>query len=146
MEPLSGRHQHDPDLDRPPARVSILLEPYFEEYQRLISNPFLALAALIPWFVATRMAFLAKHVPSILILLASLVGIAYLLQFHCLDCGATGCLFGWKHHACDRALARQFARRRRRLRGPNPATQTVLWGLIVMIVALLSAIAFRPRH
>ncbi|SIO60993.1 hypothetical protein SAMN05444166_6600 [Singulisphaera sp. GP187] len=145
MEPARGPHQHDPDLDRPPARAPIVLEPYFEEYQRLVSNPFLALAALIPWFAATRLAFLAKHVPSILILLASLVAIAGLLQFHCLDCGATGCLFRWKHHACQRSLARQWARQRRRLRGPNPATQTVLWGFIVMVVALLSAIASRNR-
>lgn len=140
MQPASRIRQHDPELDRSPARSPILLDPYFEEYQRLVSNPFLALTVLVPWFVATRQAFLAKHVPTILILLASLVAIACLLQFHCLDCGATGCLFYWKRHACDRSLARQLARTRRRFRGPNPATQTVLWGIMVVVVAFLVAI------
>ncbi len=35
----------------------------------------------------------------------------------------------------DRAIARQFTPvRRRLLAGPNPMTQTVLWGLVVVIV------------
>lgn len=147
MEPGPGLRQHDPDFDRSPARSPILLDPYFHEHQRLISNPFLALAALIPWFTATRLAFLARHGPMILVLLSSLFGIAYLLQFHCRDCGTTGCLFRWRQHACDRAIARQFAPARRRLiAGPNPMTQTVLWGLVVVIVTFLVMIRFQaPR-
>lgn len=147
MEPAGGLPQHDLDFDRLPVRSPILLDPYFQEYQRLVSNPFLALAALIPWYVAIRRAFLAKHVPMILLLFASLFGIAYLLQFHCLDCGATGSLFRWKRHACDRAIARQLGYARRRwLLGPNPMTQTVLWGITVVVVGFLALIKFQGRR
>lgn len=140
MSARHARRQPDPDLDRSPASSPILLDAYFEQYQRLVSNPFLALTALVPWFAAIRHALATKHVPSILVLLASLFGVAWLLQFHCRDCGATGALLRWRRHACEAALDRQRARVYRRFRGPNPVVQTALWGLVVLTAAFLATL------
>jgi len=135
-----GPRQPDPDLDWPLGSSPIRLDPYFEQYQRLVSNPFLALAALVPWFAAMRYAFQIKNGLSILFLAAALGAIGWLLQFHCRDCGATGALFRWRRHACELALARQRTQTHRRFRGPNPVTQTVLWGLVVLVMGFLASI------
>jgi hypothetical protein len=68
-----------------------------------------------------------------------------LFHYHCLDCGATGVLHRWRHHACSRVLERYHAGRPRRVRGPTPPAQFVLWlfalaaGLIVLNELGLSA-------
>ncbi len=66
--------------------------------------------------------------------------VGYLLQYHCLDCGATGRLFRWKWHACPSVRARQQTGRPRRFRGPNPVLQTVLWVYILMGLAILGSV------
>lgn len=147
MDPARGPRPHDPDLDRPPSAPSARGEPSLEqEYQRLVANPFLALAAFFLWLDAARRALLARNLVFVLLLLAALATLAALLQFHCLDCGATDLLFRWKRHVCHHALARQSAGRRRWLRGPNPATQTLLWIYVVAIASLLAALTWHARH
>src|SRR5215217_5054790 len=114
--PVPGPRRHDPELDASTARPPVRLDPDFSRHQRLVANPFLALAALVPWFAAVRLALLDRNLPLVLLLLAGLAGIACLLQFHCLDCGTTGSLFRWRGHACEGAVARQLTGRARRLR------------------------------
>lgn len=132
---------HDPDFDTPARLSPILVQPDFASCQRLVANPFLALLLMIPWVVGFRDAFLRRDPLILLALLLGLVGIACLLQYHCRDCGKTGLLFSWRSHACGHALARQFSQKRRRLRGPNPTTQTVLWMYLLAIVTFLAIVA-----
>jgi hypothetical protein len=110
-----------------------------QEYQRLVANPFLALLGLIVWFAALRQALAIRNLPLTGLALFGLVGVGYLLQYHCLDCGATGLLFRWREHACERVRARQRTGQVRRLRGPNPVFQTVLWGYLLTGMAILAA-------
>lgn len=146
MEPARGTRPHDPDLDRPAGLPPVRLEAYFEEYQRLIANPFLALTAFMLWLEAAHRAFQTRSLVLVLSLVVALIGVACLLQFHCLDCGTTDSLFRWRRHACAPAIARQMAGRPRRFRGPNPTTQTVLWAYAVIIVAVLAVLVVRGRR
>jgi hypothetical protein len=134
---------HDPEFDpprRPGPRPS---RPPFlpQEYQRLVANPFLALVGLIAWVAAFRWALIRRSLAEVGIALLGLVAVFFLLQYHCLDCGATGLLYRWKSHACECVRARQEADRVRRFRGPNPVLQTVFWGYLLAGAAVL-AVAF----
>ena len=100
VESVPTQRQYDPDLDAPRARSPIRLDPYFRDYQRLVTNPFLAVLFTIPWGLAFRRMVLDKNLPVTLVMLLGIAGIVCLIQFHCLDCGATGCFFRWKRHAC----------------------------------------------
>jgi hypothetical protein len=137
------RGEHDPELDPPPVRRPVRLGSDFRRFQRLVANPFLALAALVGWVIGLRRAYEARNLPVLLVLVASLGGVVFLLQYHCLDCGATGWLFRWKSHACPRSLARQRDGRPLRFRGPTPTTQLVLWGYALLIGTLLALVVLR---
>src|SRR3954451_19388244 len=63
VEPAPGTRAHDPDLDPPPGHRPPAPGPYFAENQRLVANPFLALAALLPWLHALRLALHHKNLP-----------------------------------------------------------------------------------
>jgi hypothetical protein len=142
VEPVSRASDHDPELD-PPRRPSLHLhDPLPEEYQRLVANPFLAVLGLLIWFQALLLVYDARH-PGLLLVALSVVGLPYLLQYHCLDCARTGLLIRWRQHACERVVARRLADRPRRVRGPNPSIQTVLWGYLLAALAVLFAILYR---
>lgn len=104
-----------------------------------MANPFLAVLGLIAWVAALRQALALRNLAAVGLALLGLFVLGYLLQYHCLDCGATGLLFRWKSHACERVRARQQSNQVRRFRGPNPVFQTVLWGYLLAIVAILAA-------
>jgi hypothetical protein len=114
-----------------------------QEYQRLVANPFLALVGLIAWVAAFRWALNRRSLGAVGPVVFGLVAVFALLQYHCLDCGATGSLFRWKSHACDRVRARQEADQVRRFRGPNPVLQTVLWGYLLAGVAILGIVLYQ---
>jgi hypothetical protein len=139
VDPLPPSPIHDPDLDPPRGlRTGLPRTPPFpQEFQRLIANPFLALFWLVLLFTILRQALSVKSLPLVAITILGLVVAGYLLQFHCLDCGATGRLFKWKEHACPSVVARQQAGRVRRFRGPNPYLQTILWGYLLGALAIL---------
>ncbi|MDR3632701.1 MAG: hypothetical protein P4L84_02635 [Isosphaeraceae bacterium] len=126
---------HDPDLDPPPGRrvrrppPGAILVP--QEYQRLVANPFLALALLIAWLGAMRLALLARNFVAVAVVGVCFFGVIRLLHYHCLDCGHTGWLFRWRVHACEAVVARQVAGRVRRWRGPTPTVQVVLWLYVI---------------
>jgi hypothetical protein len=144
VEPVAPPPTHDPDLDPPHRAASDGRPPFLpQEYQRLVANPFLALVGLIAWFAAIRWALASRNDWLLALAVAGLVAPASLLHYHCLDCGATGILFRWKSHACDRVRARQRIDQVRHFRGPNPDTQTILWGYLVAIVAILAFVVSR---
>jgi hypothetical protein len=145
LESDPGPRVTDPELDAPRHRAPVRLDPDFRKYQRLVANPFLALTIFIFWCMGFRWAFFEKNLAILGLLLLGLPGIACALQFHCLDCNATDVLFRWKRHACEGAVMRQVARQTRRLRGPNPMTQTILWGYAIVIAAFLALTTWRLR-
>jgi hypothetical protein len=138
VQPPSLSPTHDPDLD-PPRGVPATYRrpPLPQEYQRLVANPFLALFWLIVLSGVFRNAVDLKSLPLLGVAVLGLVVAGYLLHYHCLDCGATGRLFRWKEHACPSVVARQQAGRVRRIRGPNPYLQTILWGYVLGVLAVL---------
>jgi hypothetical protein len=146
--PLSApTSTYDPDLDPPRRRPGVGRPPLLpQEYQRLVANPFLAMFGLIVWFYGVRQAFMIESGYLFLVAILSLLGVVCLLQYHCLDCGATGLLFRWKSHACPRVRARQQNGEVRHLRGPNPVFQTVLWiyGLLALALLVATALADLP--
>jgi hypothetical protein len=143
VEPVPRARDHDPELD-PPRRPSLhLRDPLPEEYQRLVANPFLAVLGLIAWSQALRYAYNVRDPLLLLGVALSLPGVVFLLQYHCLDCGRTGLLIRWRRHACERVVARRIADRPRRVRGPNPSIQVVLWGYLLLGLAVLAGILYR---
>lgn len=136
---------HDPELD-PPVRRQVrrlppreLLVP--QEYQRLVTNPFLTLALFVVWLKLVEIAFDWRSLWLGGMALVGLVAVFGTLQYHCRDCGRTGWLFHWRTHACDAVVARQLANRIRRWRGPTPTSQAVIWMYVLVclgIVAILT--------
>lgn len=136
---------YDDELDPPPSprREPSDHPPYF--FQRLIVNPFLGVLGMVAWYAVLRYFVLHKQLLPLIPAFASLVGVFFLLQYHCLDCGATGRYSRWSDHACDRVVARRESGRPRRFRGPNPRTQLVLWLYLLMAIALLARIVLQKR-
>jgi hypothetical protein len=138
VDPLPPPPTYDPDLDPPRGvRVPYRPPPIPQEFQRLVANPFLAVFWLVVLFGFLRLALDLRSLPMVGIVLLGLLVAGYLLQYHCLDCGGTGRLFQWRDHACPSVVARQRAGRVRRFRGPNPLLQTILWGYVLGVLAIL---------
>jgi len=145
VEPRPHPPTHDPDLDppRPTARANGRPPLYFEEFQRLVANPFLAVFWLIVLFGVLREALAIKSLALVGVAACGLLALGHLLQYHCRDCGETGRLFRWKSHACPSVLARQQTGRARRFRGPNPYTQLVLWIYVLVCSGILLVVVLR---
>ena len=107
---------------RPPAGRSVYADDP-RAYQRLVVNPFLAFLALIGWVALMRFGYRERLLPAFLLAQVLPVLAYFAVQYHCLDCGATGRLSRWKDHACESVVARRLAGRPRRFRGPNPRSQ-----------------------
>ncbi len=130
MEP--GDPSFDPDFNlRGDRAIREPLEP-IEDCQRLVANPFLAV-----FFWTGTVAFLRESAHDhnlnyfVWAMLLLVLGGVF-LQFHCLDCGKTRWLLGWRRHACPTVVAR----RERllpppRLRGPDLKMQLVVWSIFI---------------
>ena len=145
MEPGGGIFDHDLDAQPPRRRNANPPDPPYE-YQRLVVNPFLTILA---WIIF--LGLLCSVVPSqdVAGLAADIVvfGLALLLiQFHCLDCGATGWLVRWQRHACPKVLARWQSRIIRRFHGPRLRIQLIAWFILVFAALLLGMIALGSRR
>jgi hypothetical protein len=105
----------------------------------LVANPFLALFWLIAVIGLVRLALEIRNLFLAGVALCGLAALKYLLQYHCLDCGSSGRLFRWDSHACPSVVARRQSGQVRRLRGPNPVLQTIVWGYLLAGLAILAA-------
>ena len=139
---------YDPEFDR--SSVASLGRPVFDlphHYQRLVANPFLAFLGLVGWFAALRVVSAVEPPETRTVLFGatfvSLLLVCWLPQYHCLDCGETGRLAHWRSHACDAVQLRRELGRPRRLRGPTPVVQTVLWFYAAIVCAILVYIVWR---
>src|SRR4051794_22891087 len=71
VDPAPTTRTHDPELDSPRGRGPVVLDPIFAENQRLVANPFLALAASLPWLAAFRHAMIVRNLPLAVVLVAA---------------------------------------------------------------------------
>ncbi len=106
-------------------------------------NPFLVVMDWLVAFAIIRAAFVRLNfrlfqVGTILLLLGFL-----LLQYHCLDCGATGWVLLHRRHACPADVVRWRNRRPRRWRVPSVGTQIVVWCYLIAMALLLWLILAR---
>jgi hypothetical protein len=137
----SGRTTYDPDLDSQTPLVEWdSIEPA-DGYQRLVANPFLAVLA---WLVAfgllsesMKRQNLAGFMTGIILLFVAF----FFLQFHCLDCGATGWLLRSWAHACPAVVTRRQSRLVRRFRGPGLKLQLVAWCIFMTAALVLGVVA-----
>lgn len=143
--PPTERTPAAPDPEFQPALPVRLVDPdeIPEHAQRLLANPFLALLGLVFWFGLVRYTiatgFAGPLTPMLLLLLIVSLGLLpFLLQYHCLDCGATRNLSGWRRHSCTKVFERRLSGRRRAFRGPNPPLQVVLWLVFVLAMLLVA--------
>src|SRR5438105_489540 len=90
------------------------------------SVAFLPFVAIMGWLLAivlirysTRSHNLALYLTAILWLFVPFV----LIQFHCLDCRATGWLLRVRHHACPSVVARWISKESLRGRWPSITVQ-----------------------
>ncbi len=101
----SSRSLSDPDLDHPvlPQAASV---DSLADHQRLIANPSLAFLMWLISFVAIRHAVIEHKLGLFLIGLVLTMVPFLLVQFHCLDCGATGWALRAARHFCPAVAAR----------------------------------------
>lgn len=112
-----------------------------ELYLRVVANPFLGLSAFLVWLAAMKAVILdgvaGLLAPiAVLVLLPCLALIPGRFQYHCLDCGRTGKLSQWSRHVCPRVVERRLEGRVRRVRGPSPTVQVILWLWLLMALAV----------
>jgi hypothetical protein len=132
----------DPDLDVQPRRHA--REP-LEPYQRLVANPFLAVLAWIFIAALVDAAVRSQNLPLFLTAIGLLFVAFFLLQFHCLDCGATGWVLRYRKHACPPVVARWQSRTVRRFHGPSMKSQLVGWFIVIPSAVVLGLIMLRSR-
>ena len=140
MEPGGGTF--DPDLDAPPRRQAFVPADPVDKYQRLVANPFLMVLA---WIVLAGLIRgvapgqeLAGLGAGIVVFMMSLL----LIQFHCLDCGATGCLLRRHHHVCPKVMIRWQNHIVRRFHGPGLGLQLFGWFIVIMTAIALAPVVF----
>ena len=135
---------HDPDLDPPRTRARRTRRPMPlpQETLRLVANPFLAVSVILFGLIGLFTALRSRSLVSLSCALAALAGSVLFLHYHCLDCGATGLLFRWRRHECERVLIRRLTGQTRRLRGPTPTVQTIVWGYFLLGLAILAEILY----
>ena len=70
----------------------------------------------------------------------------FFLQFHCLDCGATGWLLRSWAHACPAVVARRRSQAVRRFRGPGLKLQLAAWFIFLTAAFILGAVGLGSRR
>ena len=149
MEPTPPPVRSDPEFRPALSERSLPRDADPGAYRRILANPFLGLLALGLWIIAARAALTGSaDAPGLLLIeSAALAVAAYLLprlfHYHCLDCGATGRLTGWRRHVCPPVARRLVEGRPRRFRGPTPMFQALLW-LYVLALALVLGSLLTP--
>lgn len=134
--------QFDPDLDMLPPRLESPGGEPVGEFQRLIVNPLLALVGLLGAWSVFHYSLQVRNLPLFLASLVLVVASAFLVQFHCLDCGRTDFTVRAGRHACLKVVHRM----RLEEIPPFPALsirlQVTLWVVSILIVALMYVIMF----
>jgi hypothetical protein len=136
---------YDRDLDVP-RRVPTGPRGPIEPYRRLVVNPLPAVAMGVVAVLLLRASLGWRSLAGFLSALVLLGASPFLIQVHCLDCGATIWLLRSWRHGCASVLARWQEGRPIRWPFPDPKAQVVLWLHILASVAALLLILFASRR
>lgn len=129
----------DIEFDPPPGAWPP--ESDLRAIRRVVVNPFLAVLGLVAWG-GTLPRLLASPMPPLAVLTtALLLGLPYLVHFHCLDCGRTGMLPRCSRHACPGLVARWRKGSHSGWGWPRPGTQMVVWIWVIASLTLLIAVS-----
>ncbi len=141
----SVRGTFDPDLDLLPRQARPQPMGPVEGYQRFVANPLLGVLGWIIAFALVRES-IRRHQLEFFVwaMLFVVVGLVF-LQFHCLDCGKTGCLLRARVHICAAVVARRQSGVVGRFHGPGIKTQLVAWFVILAAGLVLGALALGTR-
>jgi hypothetical protein len=128
---------YDRDVDLHPQVAVNPTEP-MDPYRRLVANPLLAVASCVASIFFVRLGLEHRALPLFLTSIGLLFASSFFVQFHCLDCGATGWLLTARRHACPPLVARWGEGRMGRWRVPALRTQMILWlHLLASVTGLL---------
>jgi hypothetical protein len=141
-----GPTTFDRDLDLLP-RLSVPepIEPV-DLYQRLVANPFLAVLCWLAAFGLLRESMRRENLALLMTGITLLFLAFFFLQFHCLDCGATGWLLRSWAHRCPAVVARQRSRMVRRIHGPGLKIQLAAWFIIITAAFVLGMVALQSQR
>jgi hypothetical protein len=133
----SGPDVFDRDIDPQPRRPARSDRGSIVPSQRLIVNPFLAVLGFVIIVAIWREAFIRRSSGLFQLGAALLLVVGFLVQYHCLDCGATGWLIRCRRHACPTVVARWELGERRRFRGPGVRSQLWIWFILLAAACVL---------
>ena len=133
----SGPDVFDPDLDPQPRRSLDPAHVTIAPYQRLIVNPFLTVLVFVIVVGIVRIAIQTETAGLFALAVGLLVVDVFLVQYHCLDCGATGWLRRYRRHTCPTVIARWQRGEHRRIRGPSVKLQLAGWLVLLAAAAAL---------
>ena len=133
----SGPDVFDRDIDPQPRRPARSDRGSIVPSQRLIVNPFLAVLGFVIIVAIWREAFIRRSSGLFQLGAALLLVVGFLVQYHCLDCGATGWLIRCRRHACPTVVARWALGERRRFRGPGVRFQLCIWFVLLASACVL---------
>lgn len=152
MEPSPPRPSNPPPVAplRPRPDPEFAAEPFptaplppdfpLADHQRLVVNPFLAVAGLVGWAWLTGRLLRGPFPPLGLVPTCLLFCLPFLIHYHCLDCGATGIYPRRARHACAKVVRRGQLDRPAWFRWPRARTQLILWGYVLGATGLLLAV------
>jgi hypothetical protein len=133
----------DHDLDAEPRRRNPNPDHPPYDYQRLVANPFLTVLAWIVFLALLRVVVPRQDAAGLVADIVVFALTLLLIQFHCLDCGATGWLVRYHHHACPKVITRWQNRIVRRFHGPGLRLQLIAWFIFMMAALVLSLVALK---
>jgi hypothetical protein len=132
LETKPGASTYDRELDLLPQPAPRFSSESLEDNRRVIVNPFLAIMSC---GLAVALVRAGVQRRSLLLFLCGigLLPLAILLiQFHCLDCGATGWLLRSWAHACPAVVTRRQSQRVSPFRRPGLGLQLFAWFIVIM--------------
>jgi hypothetical protein len=138
VEPAEGTF--DREFDSNPGRPAHTRPESLEQHQRIVVNPFLTVLAWVAGFALIRESLQARSLPRFDLGVLLLFVAFFLLQFHCLDCGATGWLFRYRSHACPAVVMRCENQDVRRFSRPRVKTQLIAWFLLMVSAFVLGMV------
>ena len=134
----------DPEFDRTIANIPAPSKWTVRYYQRLVINPFLAVVILLCGFgIVLSLKNRLPKSSSPWWGLSLFVMSYFCVQFHCLDCGASGMFARRNRHACRGVRERWLARRMVPTYYPGPVLQLKIWGLTILGVVMLALTVWR---
>lgn len=133
MQP--GVRRPDPDFDPVAAPNSRLPREPARDRGTLVANPFLAILGWIAAYFLARTGLNTKN-PTLSLIAVIVAATAFLLvQFHCLECGATGWAVRANRHFCSPA-AQQSPPGAIRPWVPKLGIQIRIWIVVGLFAAL----------